>query len=183
MHLSDFDPTTVTTSGKAIMDLPQRAEATIDAWCDELFASLPRRDQRQKAVTYVKGLLRVTGRKSVRNIARSVGAGANEQQLHHFVSDSTWDWRPVRRALAGRLAADAAVQAWLVRPIDVQKAGEHSVGVSRRFCIEHGRTLNTQRAVGVWAASTAGCVPVAHRILLPTAWTADDRRRTRAGIP
>lgn len=68
--------------------------------CAELFASLPRSDQRRKGEVYLRGLLKAEGRKSIRNIAAHVGDRAAEQSLHHFVVSSTWDWGPVRAALA-----------------------------------------------------------------------------------
>ena len=39
-----------------------------------LFQSLPRRDQRRKGAEYLAGLLRTSGRKSVRNIAATIYA-------------------------------------------------------------------------------------------------------------
>ncbi|MEV4442291.1 transposase, partial [Streptomyces sp. NPDC049577] len=66
--------------------------------CAVLFASLPRSDQRRRGEAYVRGLLGAQGRKSIRNIAALIGGQAAEQSLHHFISSSTWDWSPVRRA-------------------------------------------------------------------------------------
>jgi DDE superfamily endonuclease len=151
--------------------------------CSALFASLPRSDQRRKGVEYVRGLLGAEGRKSIRNIAALLGGQATEQSLHHFISDSTWDWAPVRLALAQHLAHIAPPQAWVVRPMVIPKAGEHSVGVGRRFCPDLGQALNAQQAVGVWAASEDISVPINWRLHLSQAWLDDDDRRNRALIP
>ncbi|MFI7503204.1 IS701 family transposase [Streptomyces sp. NPDC049687] len=151
--------------------------------CSKLFASLPRSDQRRRGVQYVRGLLAVEGRKSIRKIAALVGGPATEQSLHHFISSSTWDWVPVRRALARYLARTATAQAWVVRPIVIPKAGDHSVGVDRRFVPDLGQVLNAQRAVGVWAAAEELSFPVGWRLHLGRSWLDDAPRRRQAAIP
>ncbi|MFD0205435.1 MULTISPECIES: IS701 family transposase [Saccharothrix] len=148
-----------------------------------LFASFVREDQRRKGVEYLDGLLRAGGRKSIRNIAQAVGGQATEQYLHHFISDSTWCWRPVRRALAEHVSGVAEPDAWVVRPMLIPKAGKHSVGVARRFCPDLGQTVNAQQAMGVWAASDEITVPVDWRLHLSQAWVQDPGRRRRAAIP
>lgn len=125
-----------------------------------LFASLPRADQRKKGVEYVRGLLEVPGRKSIRNIASLIGGRATDQSLHHFISESTWDWAPVRQALARYLVPRLPVEAWVVQDTVIRKAGQHSVGVDRRFVPAEGRVLNAQQTIGVWAASGFRSSPV-----------------------
>ncbi|MFB7595872.1 IS701 family transposase [Streptomyces sp. NPDC056160] len=154
-----------------------------DDLCSALFASLPRRDQRRRGMEYVGGLLRTEGRKSIRNIAATTGGSATEQRLHHFVTSSTWDWVSVRRDLARYLARVAPPEAWVVHPLVIPKAGEHSVGVERQFVSAMGQVLNAQQAVGVWAASERLCAPVNWRLLLSADWLGNGRRRVRASIP
>lgn len=151
--------------------------------CATLFASLPRRDQRQKSVDYVRGLLKTPGRKSIRNIAARLGGQATEQSLHHFISSSTWDWVPVRQALAELFARTAPPQAWVLRSMVIFKAGEHSVGVDKRFIAALGQVRNAQHAMGVWAASDETSGPINWRLHLSRAWLDDDRRRRQASIP
>jgi hypothetical protein len=151
--------------------------------CSALFQSLPRRDQRRRGLEYVQGLLAARGRKSIRNIAAVIGGQAAEQSLHHFISSSTWDWAPVRQALAQYVAMVAPPQAWVVRPMVIPKAGEHSVGVDRRFFADLGQVRNAQQAIGIWAASEELRTPVNWRLHLSAAWLDDKERRTRASIP
>ncbi|WBB60967.1 transposase [Streptomyces sp. WMMC500] len=148
-----------------------------------LFESLPRADQRRTGVDYVLGLLHTPGRKSARNIATLLGGRGGDQSLHHFINQSTWDWRPVRRALAAHLLSRVSVAAWVVRRTLIQKVGEHSVGVHRTFVPAVGRVLNAQQAVGVWAACREGSGPVDWELRLPRGWLDDDLRRRRASIP
>ncbi|MFB7514994.1 IS701 family transposase [Streptomyces sp. NPDC056144] len=151
--------------------------------CGALFSGFPRRDQRLKAEQYLYGLLTAQGRKSVRNIAAQIGGPAAEQSLHHFVSSSTWDWQPMRAALAQHLERTSRPQAWVVRPMPIPKAGEHSVGVDRRFDLERGQVFHGQQAFGVWFASDELSVPVNWRLFLPDPWVNDRTRRDRAEVP
>jgi SRSO17 transposase len=157
-------------------------ETVFTELCAELFSSLARSDQRRKGEIYVRGLLTVQGRKSIRKLA-SLSGRVDEQSLHHFVCSSTWDWNAVREALAHYLLHTVPVRAWVIRPMVTPKAGEHSVGVDRRFCADAGHVLNVQQAVGVWAVSDGLTCPVNWRLHLPTAWTENSARRNRAAIP
>ncbi|MBN3932080.1 transposase [Streptomyces verrucosisporus] len=151
--------------------------------CSVLFASLPRSDQHRKGMLYLRGLLETPGRKSIRNIAALFGDQTSEQNLHHFICNSTWDWVPIRRALADHLVDVSRPQAWVVQPMIIPKAGRHSVGVERCFFPTLGQVLNAQRAIGVWAASERMSSPVNWRLHLPGAWLKDDLRRSRVSIP
>ncbi|GAA2635783.1 transposase [Dactylosporangium fulvum] len=159
--------------------MPEDTDRAVAELCDELFAGLPRKDQRRRGVEYVHGLLRTPGRKSIRNIAGQ----ANEQRLHHFVSDSTWDWMPVRRALRTHLLRSAPPLAWVVRSMMIPKTGEHTVGVGRRYCRARGSFLSAQHAIGLWAAAPGWTSPVHWRLHLSATWLGDADRCRRAAIP
>ncbi|MFF4735262.1 IS701 family transposase [Streptomyces sp. NPDC001262] len=158
-------------------------DAVLVELCSELFASLPRSDQRRKGLEYLRGLLGGNGRKSIRNIAAIIGGQATEQGMHHFISSSIWDWNPVRRALVRHLLRSAPPQAWVVRPMVIPKGGQHSVGVDRKFFPALGQVLNAQQAMGVWAVSEEMAAPVNWRLHLSEDWLQDDARRARAAIP
>lgn len=150
---------------------------------DSIFASLARSDQRRKGVEYIRGLLQASGRKSIRNISGALEGSAPDQSLHHFVNDSTWGWEQVRHALARYLVQRSPIEAWVVRSMLVSKAGQHSVGVERRFVPTEGRVLNAQHALGVWATSDRLNSPVNWGLHLPRVWLDDATRRRRASIP
>ncbi|GAA4095534.1 transposase [Streptomyces hundungensis] len=162
--------------------LSDAREAVTRGLSDVLFASFARRDQRRKGEQYLRGLLGTEGRKSIRNIAAQVGGPATEQSLHHFISSSTWDWMPVREALAGYLARLAAPQAWVVHPMPIPKAGDQSVGVDYGVDPCTG-VFRGQRAFGVWYAGETLNTPVSWRLFLPGLWVGDAERRRQAEIP
>ncbi|OPC80427.1 hypothetical protein B4N89_05230 [Embleya scabrispora] len=132
-----------------------------------VFASLPRADQRRKGVMYLRGLLGAPGRKSVRNIAAFLGKQVNDQGLHHFINDSTWDWEPMREALGRYLARHTSPHACVLQPMIIPKSGTHSVGVARTFSWERGQAVTAQQVVGVWAVSATTASPVNWRLHLP----------------
>ena len=138
--------------------------------CAVLFGSLPRSDQRRRGAEYLHGLLAASGRKSIRKIAAAVGGRATEQNLHHFIVSSTWDWSPVRQALTRYLVGTlerTSPKAWTARPILIPKTGERSPGVGPRYVPEVGQTVNAQQAVGVWMVSEGQSFPVNWRLRVP----------------
>jgi SRSO17 transposase len=160
-----------------------RLDDDITELCTEILAGLPRSDQRRRGREYIRGLLLTRGRKSIRNIAAISAEPAAEQALHHFVSASPWDWMPVRRAITRHLTGGARVDAWVLHPTLIRKAGTHSVGVGRKYSPGLGQSLNAQHAVGLWAATADVVAPVNWRLHLNEDWLADERRRRRAAIP
>ncbi|WP_456299841.1 IS701 family transposase [Nocardiopsis suaedae] len=141
------------------------SEKILEELSEELFASLRRTDQRRRGSDYLRGLLTTPGRKSIRNMAALLGGIGTGQSLHHFVSSSTWDWVPVRRALAEYLVRTAPPRAWVVRPLLIPKTGRHSVGVGRYGGKDY--PVSAQMAMGVWAASESTAVPVHWSLHLP----------------
>ncbi|MBC7268770.1 MAG: transposase [Streptomyces sp.] len=161
-----------------------REEARGQTFLEEILSPLRRAEQRHWARVYLRGLLHVTGRKTPRRIAR---AGAlpptAAQALHQFINASPWDWEPVRRTLALRVAATVTPYAWTVAELLIPKRGEHSVGVHRRLDPATGHTVNCQRAIGLFLAAGIHCFPVDWSLVLDGAWGQDRPRRLRARVP
>ena len=174
-------PGTVRPNG-SVRYLPP-CEGIVSELCSRMFVSLPRSDQRRRGEEYVRGLLTTPGRKSIRNIASHTGGEASIQRLHHFVAGSTWDWQPIRAALATYLEEAAAPTAWVVHPLAIPKSGEHSVGVGRRFLPQSGQVTRGQHALGVWFATPTMSASVNWRLLLPQEWARDSSLRRRAEVP
>ena len=133
---------------------------------------------------YVAGLIGPGDRKSVGPMAERVAPG-DYDRLHHFVSDGVWDEAPLERELA--LQADKLVggaDAFLV--IDdtaLPKKGTHSVGVGPQYASALGKTANCQTLVSLTLARGEVPVMVGLRLFLPEAWTGDEARLERAGVP
>ena len=172
--------------------------ARLDTWLEPFLAALPRAEQRRWAPLYVQGLLLPGERKSVEPMAARVCPG-QVQQLHHFVSASTWPYERLERVLAEQ--ADRLVggpdAVLVVDDTAVVKQGRHSVGVQRQYCGQLGKRANCQALVsltedgfavlpsGGSQAMARGAVPipVALRLFLPDAWVNDMGRRRAARVP
>ncbi|WUC79909.1 transposase [Streptomyces sp. NBC_00536] len=148
-------------------DAGNRAHEAAEDLCGAVFGSLRRRDQREKGLQYVRGLLATPGRKSIRNIAQQIGGPAAEQSLHHFIAGSTWDWQPIRTALSQYLEQSSPLTAWVAQPMAIPKGGEHSVGVGRQYDPHRGQMFRGQQAFGIWFTSADVVTPVGWRLYLP----------------
>ncbi|MFF2774211.1 IS701 family transposase [Streptomyces sp. NPDC058052] len=155
----------------------------VAGFADQLFAHLPRADQRRWAAAYLMGLLAVSGRKSMRSMAAAItDSPTASQSLHRFVNASPWEWEPARGELRRWVGHRARPQAWTVGIALVPKRGDQSCGVHRRFVPSLGRTINCQVGVGQFLATGRGQVPVDWRLHLPSEWS-EDRLRRRTRIP
>jgi SRSO17 transposase len=141
----------------------------LEAFAADVFASLPRTDQRARGQCYLRGLMLDGRRKSIQPMAQRLGE-VHYQALHHFVATSPWDWRPVRRRLAELLCATLQSTAWVVDDTGFPKDGEHSVGVQRQYSGTLGKTANCQLVVSVNAVTEQASCPLDWRLFLPERW-------------
>src|SRR4051794_1116993 len=164
----------------------------LEEFAAEMFAPLARRDQRDKGVTYVRGLLLDGRRKSMQPMAARLGV--DEQGLQQFVSSSTWAVEPVRARLARRAIEVIAPEAWVVDDTGFVKDGTASPAVARQYCGALGKVGNCQIGGSICAVTDAASCPLNWRLFLPASWddacaatpeaaAAIAARRARAGIP
>jgi len=172
--------------------LDEAARRRLESYFDGIGEILGDPRRRANFATYALGLLADGERKSVEPIAARTCADMHEtdplhQRLCHFLVDSTWSDREVRRA-----AAREAVAAITARePIDVMiiddtgmlKQGKHSVGVQRQYTGSAGKVTNCQIAVSLSLASRTEQVPIDFELYLPHSWADDPVRRREARIP
>lgn len=153
-------------------------------WLQPFLAVFTRSEQRCWAPLYLQGLLGPGARKSVEPMAERVCPGQT-QQLHHFVSSSTWSTAPLKQVL--RKKADALVggkdAVLIVDDTALPKQGKHSVGVKRQHCGVLGKQANCQVLVSLTLARKEVPVPIALRLYLPEDWAQDEARRAAAKVP
>ncbi|HZD14520.1 MAG TPA: transposase, partial [Pseudonocardiaceae bacterium] len=167
----------------ATMESDLELPGALDDLCRTVFRSVARSDQRRWAAAYVRGLVHVPGRKSVRRISEHVAGASTEQCLQQFVNQSPWHWAPVRQMLGWTAESVVAPRAWVVQEIEFPKRGSYSVGVATQYVPGARRTFNCQLGMAVWLAGATGSVPVNWRLMLPPAWDADHPRRRLARLP
>ncbi|MEV7386029.1 IS701 family transposase [Streptomyces sp. NPDC091215] len=159
-----------------------RVRATLALFVADVFASVPRKDQRAKSDCYLRGLMTDGRRKSIQAMASRLPDG-NEQNLQQFVNQSTWDPVPVRRRIAERMVPQIGPDAWAVDDVSFPKDGRMSVGVAPQYCGALGKQANCQVAVSVHAVSDTASCPLNWRLFLPREWADDAARRRRTKVP
>ena len=148
-----------------------------------MLASVGRSERRHHGSLYVQGLLLDGERKSIEPLAERVPEG-NVQALQQFVGQSPWAWEPVRRLLAQHLEEELLPAAgWIVDDTGFAKQGKESVGVARQYSGTLGKIGNCQVAVAVHLATEEESMPLDWALYLPQAWTEDEERCRKAGIP
>lgn len=160
------------------------------AYIEHLSEAMGHADRHAPLAEYCTGLLLPGERKSIEPMAARVApaeVGAKHQSLHHFVAKAPWEetklLASVRSYVLPILEKMAPMRAWIVDDTGIPKKGRHSVGVARRYCGELGKQDNCQVAVTLSVANDHASLPIACRLYLPEAWTEDEARRKKAGVP
>jgi SRSO17 transposase len=168
----------------------RRIRTRLGAFAEDLFASIPRKDQRRWGQSYLRGLLLDGKRKSIEPIAKRLARGdpeadayALEQALQQFVNQSPWDPTPVRRRLAERMTIAITPAAWVIDDTGFPKFGRYSVGVAPQYCGALGKVANCQVGVSVHAVTGQASCPIDWRLFLPQEWARDAERRRKAHVP
>jgi SRSO17 transposase len=159
-----------------------RVRRRLVAFAAEVFEPLARADQRRWGECYLRGLMLDGKRKSIQPMAERLPDG-NEQALQQFVSQSPWDWRPVRQRLATQMTAAVDPDAWIVDDTGFPKFGTASVGVARQDSGTLGKVANCQVAVSIHAATDQASCPIDWRLFLPESWDNDAERRAAGHVP
>src|SRR6266550_5011403 len=162
---------------------PDDRPVRVTELCRSVFCCLARADQRRWAETYVRGLLSVPGRKSIRRISEQLVGYRADQSLQQFLNQSPWDCAQVRANLAHYFAATLRPKAWVLAEVAFPKHGASSVAVTRQYAPSLGRTVNCQLGIAALLATEQGSCPVNWRLTLPRGWDDDAERRRRARIP
>jgi SRSO17 transposase len=168
----------------------RRIRTRLTAFAEDLFQSIPRKDQRRWGQTYLRGLLLDGRRKSIQPMAARLTRGdpqadayALEQALQQFVNQSPWDPAAVRRRLAERMTTAIGPAAWVIDDTAFPKFGRWSVGVTPQYCGALGKVANCQVGVSVHAVTDQASCPIDWRLFLPESWDADAERRRKAHVP
>jgi SRSO17 transposase len=159
-----------------------RVRRRLVAFAEAVFEPLARADQRRWGECYLRGLMLDGKRKSIQPMASRLADG-NEQALQQFVSQSPWDWRPVRQRLAQQMTAAVDPDAWVVDDTGFPKYGTASVGVARQYSGTLGKVANCQVGVSIHAATDQASCPLDWRLFLPQSWDGDAERRAACHVP
>ena len=147
-------------------------KAELDAFIQDVFASLPRAAQRSQGNLYLRGLMLDGRRKSMQPMGERLGV--DYQQLQQFVSSSPWKVEPVRRALVHKAVQLIEPEVWVIDDTGFKKDGGSSPCVARQYSGILGKIGNCQIGVSIHAATDQASCPLDWRLFVPEGW--DDTR-------
>ena len=156
----------------------------LDELAERIAPRFRRIEARQRARSYLGGLLAPLERKNGWHLAEAAG-DASPDSVQDFLSRMRWDADAVRddlRAYVVEHLGDAdAVMA--LDETGFIKKGEHSVGVQRQYSGTAGRIENCQVGVFLGYASRHGHALIDRALYLPKTWAGDEERRRIAWVP
>lgn len=159
-----------------------------------------RRESREHALRYLRGLLLGSGRKSVEPMALIFGGSdlvppEAEQSIalawQRFLTISPWEAEAVQQEIQAVFNEEFVPTAsgspiGTVGVIDGSgfvKHGTESVGVQRQWCGRVGKKENCQVGVFLLGVTPGGNALLDHQLYLPETWAADAGRRKKTRVP
>jgi SRSO17 transposase len=160
----------------------ERFRLKLEAFLADVVMAMGRRERREHAEEYVRGLLMDGERKSIEPMAGRLPDG-DVQALQQFVNQSPWSTQEVRASLARKVEREFIPEAyWVIDEVSFPKQGKHSVGVARQYCGALGKTANCQVAVTLDLGTEESSSPLDWALYLPEKWVNDPVRRKKAGV-
>jgi SRSO17 transposase len=143
-----------------------------------------RREQRDHAGRYLRGLISRVERKNGWQLAEQLG-DATPVNLQHFLARSEWDADAVRDDLRSYVVEQLVDPqgVLIVDETGFLKKGAKSVGVKRQYSGTAGRIENAQIGVFLAYRSARGHALIDRALYLPREWALDAARRTEAKVP
>jgi SRSO17 transposase len=161
----------------------EKFRSKLETFLADVVQSMGRKERRQHAEEYIRGLLMDGERKSIEPMASRLPDG-DVQALQQFVNQSPWSNGEVRASLARKVEEEFVPEAyWLIDEVSFPKQGQHSVGVARQYCGTLGKTANCQVAVTLDLGTEESSTPLDWALYLPEKWANDPVRRKEAGVP
>src|SRR5712691_1066797 len=162
-----------------------------DRWSDSFeafharFAHLfARRETREQAAKYVRGLLAPVERKNGWQVAETVG-DATPDRTQRLLYRVDWDADAARDILQDFVSETFGDPDGIgvVDETGILKKGTGSVGVQRQYSGTAGKVENCQVATVLTYATPKGHTFLDRRLYLPEEWCADPNRRAKAKVP
>jgi len=166
-------------------------EEELNEWAEEFeifqarFAPIfGRKEPRQQAQKYVRGLLAPVERKNSWQLAEAVG-DRRPDASQRLLYQSQWEADEARDELE-RYVSEVFGEEDGIGVVDETgflKKGEHSVGVKRQYSGTAGKVENCQVGTFLSYVSSRGQVLLDRRLYLPEEWCNDPERRAGAKVP
>jgi SRSO17 transposase len=163
----------------------------LDRWGEEFVAFherfapvFSRKEARQQAVKYLRGLLGESERKNGWQMAEAVGE-PRPDGLQRLLYQSQWEADAARDVLQGFIVEQFGEEEGIgvVDETGFLKKGSHSVGVKRQYSGTAGKVENCQVGTFLSYATGRGHVFLDRCLYLPEEWCNDAVRRRQAKVP
>lgn len=156
----------------------------LDEVARRIGARFPRGETRDRARSYLLGLLGPDQRKNAWQVAEQIG-DADPYGVQYLMGRADWDPDAVRDDLRNYVVEflgdpDAVL---ILDETGFLKKGDKSAGVARQYAGTAGRIENAQVGVFLAYASRHGVAFLDRALHLSKEWTDDLKRCERAGIP
>jgi len=160
-------------------------------WADELqeIAELiserfSRAEARERAVTYLRGLMSPVERKNGWQLAEEAG-DETPYATQHLLGRAVWSADEVRNDLREYVVRHLGDEGGIlvIDETGFLKKGTKSAGVQRQYSGTAGRVENCQIGVFLAYVSREGRTFLDRELYLPRSWADDQERRAEAGIP
>jgi SRSO17 transposase len=143
-----------------------------------------RKEPREAARRYLRGLLTPLPRKNCWQLAEALGE-PDPQAFQRLLYQVAWDADVVQEELQ-QFVVEAFGHPEAIAVLDESsfvKKGTHSVGVKRQWCGTLGKKENCQVGVFLAYVSPSGYAFLDRRLYLPEEWSQDAARREAAQVP
>ncbi len=156
----------------------------LDEVAQRIGARFLRSEPRQRALSYVQGLLSPVERKNGWQLAEQAGNQV-PYGVQHLLGRATWSADEVRDDLRAYVVdhlgdPDAVL---IVDETGFLKKGDQSVGVQRQYSGTAGRIENCQIGVFLAYHAARGRTLLDRALYLPQSWAEDAQRSKAAGLP
>jgi SRSO17 transposase len=143
-----------------------------------------RKEPREQAQKYIRGLLAPLERKNSWQLAEAVGE-AIPDATQRLLYQSRWEADEARDELEAYVSEvfGEAEAMGVVDETGFLKKGEHSVGVKRQYSRTAGKIENCQVGTFLSYVSSRGQVLLDRRLYLPEEWCDDAARRAKTKVP
>ena len=143
-----------------------------------------RKEPRQQAQKYVRGLLAPVERKNGWQLAEVIGDRIPDS-TQRLLYQSRWEADEARDELEQYVIEVFGEEEGIgvVDETGFIKKGHHSVGVKRQYSGTAGKIENSQVGTFLSYATSRGQVLLDRRLYLPEEWCHDPERRARAKVP
>lgn len=166
--------------------LPSSWQTAYQRLMEDIGGCFSRSDLRERARSYLRGLLGPVNRKNSWQLAQYLGQGF-PSGLQHLLGRASWDADRLRDRLVDYATTHLVTQrdpgVLVVDETGFLKKGRHSVGVQRQYSGTAGRVENCQIGVFLALVGSGGQTLIDRELYLPEDWCQDLARCQRVGVP